>query len=502
MEHKIILGPPGCGKTTECIRLVEEAINSGTRPSRIAYFSFTKKAAQEASDRACARFDMTRQDFPYFRTLHSLAYQQLGLIPQRVLGSDQFREIGALLGLEFTRYYHNEDGMMPLGSKTGDQILWLIGMANARIVPLKDQWNLANIPDLDWFRVKQFNDTLAAYKRDTYTVDFSDMLNLALDCPPLDIDIAIIDEAQDLSRQQWRLANHLVSRAKMVYIAGDDDQAIHAWAGADVETFLTLQGTKTVLEQSYRLPRKIHALCDRIVSRIHHRYPKKWHPRDVDGRINRINTLDTMPWEDGTYMVLARNKYLLKDTEELLRLNGLPYISSGKSSIDPDHIRAIQTWEQLRQNQWVTGEEARNVYDHLRVGPGVQRGYKSLKMVQDDQMVNADYLYQYGGLVAKGIWHDVLTGIPDDQIQFYLAVRRRGEKLLETPRIQLSTIHGVKGGEADHVVLISDMSWRTYNEFQTGDTHDDEHRVAFVGASRAKQSLTILSPQTPRYYDF
>jgi superfamily I DNA/RNA helicase len=74
-----IFGPPGTGKTTKLLKIIEEAIADGVSPEKIAFLSFTRKAAQEAIDRACIKFNLDAKYFPHFRTLHSLAFRQVGL---------------------------------------------------------------------------------------------------------------------------------------------------------------------------------------------------------------------------------------------------------------------------------------------------------------------------------------------------------------------------------------------------------------------------------------
>ena len=89
----IILGPPGTGKTTRLLTLVEEFLEKGIAPDRIGYFSFTRQAALEAISRAAIRFRLSEKDLPYFRTLHSLAYLQLGFGKSNVMVYKHYEDV-------------------------------------------------------------------------------------------------------------------------------------------------------------------------------------------------------------------------------------------------------------------------------------------------------------------------------------------------------------------------------------------------------------------------
>ena len=69
-----IFGPPGTGKTTTLLNMVDEALEKGITPQSIAFLAFTKKAANEAKERAAIRFGLDpKRDLVNFRTLHSMA---------------------------------------------------------------------------------------------------------------------------------------------------------------------------------------------------------------------------------------------------------------------------------------------------------------------------------------------------------------------------------------------------------------------------------------------
>ena len=96
-------GPPGTGKTTTLLNHVEQLLAEGTPPNKIGYFAFTRKAAHEARDRAVARFGLDpEKDFVFFRTLHSLAFQLLGISGAQVLKEEHLKTFSKRIGVNLT----------------------------------------------------------------------------------------------------------------------------------------------------------------------------------------------------------------------------------------------------------------------------------------------------------------------------------------------------------------------------------------------------------------
>lgn len=504
LDQKIVLGAPGCGKTTRLLAILEDEMNNGVSPTRVAYVSFTRKAVREAQDRAAAKFGFSYQDMPFYKTVHSLCFQQLGASKRDVVGSAHLEEIAKLLGIQFTGAFDEDGTGMPTGGSEGDQFLFLDNLARAREESLATVYHEQDNPPFSWFQVKQFADTLHAYKKDTGLMDFTDMLSqYVAQGVPLDVDVAVIDEAQDLSRLQWRVLQKAFQNVKRVYVAGDDDQAIYTWSGADVETFLALDGTREVLKQSYRLPSLIHTLSQTLITGVSNRFNKVFLPRADMGNIQRHAYPDMVDLTgEGSWLFLARNVYQTAAYERYLRSAGETFITKyGQSSVKRASYLAIRTWERLRKGEPQSGMDIKQMYDYLRVGHCLKRGAKAGLSLRDEEYYTAHQLEQDSGLQQAHLpWHEALMGISLNEREYYLSVlRRHGAKALSTPpRMHVSTIHGAKGGEADNVVLLTDMAKKSYDGYRQ--QADPETRVFYVGVTRTKRALHIIHPQSTMFF--
>jgi uncharacterized alpha-E superfamily protein len=170
-----------------------------------------------------------------------------------------------MLGFQFTSI-DDEFTMMPIGTALGDKVERIQALARLRNVTLYQQWEDSNYRDVEWLAVGQWAEGLKRYKQSRGMCDYTDLLEDYAE--PLDVDVFIVDEAQDLSPLQWKVVKLAASSASHVYIAGDDDQCIYGWAGADVNKFLRIKAATEVLPVSFRLPRAIHALAEEIVQGI------------------------------------------------------------------------------------------------------------------------------------------------------------------------------------------------------------------------------------------
>ena len=75
----------------------------------------------------------------------------------------------------------------------------------------------------------------------------------------------------------------------------------------------------------------------------------------------------------------------------------------------------------------------------------------------------------------------------------------KGEKLSISARIKLQTIHITKGEEENNVILAMDNTNRIRESMTNNEEKRyEEHRIFYVGATRAKQNLYLLTATIER----
>ena len=486
-----ILGPPGTGKTTRLIKYVKTFVKLGTPIDKIGYFAFTKKAAEEAVDRMLDYHTaFQKKDLKHFRTLHSLAFTQLGMKKSNVMQDEHYQDIGRKLGIEVTVYSNGEE-------KTGfvdsdSEYFNIINAARIKNVTIEEEYNTDMYSeDIDKHMLQILKDEVDNYKAAYGLVDFTDMIekfNVAELCPKYDV--IFVDEAQDLSPIQWKMYDILKKNSKHVILAGDDDQAIYGWAGADVQRFQDEPAKNIILPQSYRVPQAVQQIADQILNRIpdDRRIKKQWAPRPESGTVDHVTSIEDVPLHEGDWLILSRTNDKLSKLKPILQEMAIYFEIKGRKSYRTRLYTAVKHYTRWTNGDKLSLSECKDLFEFLEL----------------DQKLKEERMYdlQEFGYNTKDQWYEVFKSDPEECLYIREMLRNK-EELSKPARVKLSTIHAAKGGEATNVLLILDNTKKIREAIdKSEDKHDEEHRVWYVGVTRAKQNLYIMTPKREdRSYD-
>ena len=500
-----IFGPPGTGKTHTLIeRVLKGYMKKNIIPQQIAYLSFTNKAVNTAINRAIQAFPKyTTDDFARFKTLHSYCarYFEEEIFDPRACTID-FAIQTKIIKTSDTRLaddnFTYKDWSLAIYSKA----------RNLLKDPIEVYKKESYKRDSQTVFERKIN-TYETYKKnggERSFMDFDDMIDRAIkeiEFPKLKV--LILDEAQDCTPLQWSVIYKMADKVDRIYLAGDDDQGIYKWNGADSKYFTKFfPGRKVKLRKTQRFGAAIYKFSQIIRRGILDSEEKDYQHTLKDGYVKSYLSFKEIPFEQlkEDWYILGRVNKSVNELRMLAKDAGLYYRDNKDNKcFDDKQWQAIKAWTAISNGKKIDKRQARNMYQFIRE-------LKSPDFRSDKFWLSEPDFKEYGfvdlkewcGLdmedsYQKKHWYWILRrNFKPNQIRHFIRLLRRyGQKELDNePRITIDTIHSVKGGEANHVVLYSKGNYPSHYNSKNREEKINEKKVWYTGATRAKKTLHLL----------
>ncbi|MCU0841225.1 MAG: UvrD-helicase domain-containing protein [Thiobacillaceae bacterium] len=375
----LVLAGAGSGKTRVITRKIAYLVSEcGYSPRHVAAITFTNKAAREMRERVAELLPGKAAHGLTVSTFHSLGLHILRAEARRLGYKPQFSVLDA----------HDAQAILADILKAPDKTTLRRAAAlisnwkNALIAPeaaLEAAGDEAERQAAQAYRAYQA--TLKAYQ----AMDFDDLIRLpvelfrqhpeALETWQGRLRYLLVDEYQDTNGAQYELMKLIAGPAARFTAVGDDDQAIYAWRGADVENLRRLGADfprlKIIpLTQNYRSSQRILKAANSVI-RNNARLAEKnlWSELGLGDHVEILQCRDDAHeaetvatrisahkferrgrWAD--YAVLYRGNHQARVFEEALRALKIPYVlSGGQSFFDRAEIKDLTAYLRLIVNQ-------------------------------------------------------------------------------------------------------------------------------------------------------
>ena len=346
-------------------------------------------------------------------------------------------------------------------------------------------------------------------------LDFTDMIEYYCERAndPF-IKVLIVDEAQDSSVVQRQAEVKMSKNCDFFYKAGDPDQAIFEFSGADPKSFhLEFAKPEVELKEGYRCPRVINEYCKKIIQPIWEKfqYQRVWLTREeldeegkrngivAEGEIYGLNNLKTSPYLETLVQKLKSTKETFIFTHragkadnvlEFLKDQGMPMDFLGETY--PFKYPKAQIKNHREFNNFVVGEKL-TLSSIKKMFKEIDFKYLGFKYSEDNMdLINPgsytiDYFIKNNYLISdvkKTTNFQDINKPVSFKMQNYIKKIVDNDRDLDSPRIFVANIHKIKGLEYDNVIL--DQKLTRPESFFT------KIRLKFVACSRAKKSLFLI----------
>ena len=349
----LVLAGAGSGKTRVLTYRIAYLIEQkGVSPYNILAITFTNKATNEMRERLEKM--LGEGSGVWVSTFHSLCARILRYDADK-LGYDKNYTIYSDVDSErvVKRIIANKHIEI---NNFSDKVLYHI--SNAKTLMMSPEEYRSECGDFHAQLVCEVYETYEEELRAANAMDYDDLMlktyQLFTDFPEVlhryanRFHYIHIDEYQDTSRLQYKLAAMLASVHGNLFAVGDEDQSIYGWRGADISNILDFKkdfpdATVIKLEQNYRSTPNILNAANALIANNESRFEKRlWTDKEAGTRVEIYNAQDDR--DEADYVVgqisqlvragiaspkecaiLVRLNALTRKFEEKLRLYNIPY---------------------------------------------------------------------------------------------------------------------------------------------------------------------------------
>jgi DNA helicase-2/ATP-dependent DNA helicase PcrA len=317
-------------------------------------------------------------------------------------------------------------------------------------------------------------------------IDFTDMIYWPVrwDVRLYQFLYVMVDEAQDLSPMQRRLIQKaLWERGGRIFVVGDPNQAIYAFAGADSDSFDLTVDTFHCTEYPLTITRRCHAVVTGHAANL---VPAFRCPEDKPrGKVVWLGEERMVGVAEPGDMILSRVKApLVAAVLEFIAANKPATILG--SEIGKALVAMVEKLENRKDWDFANILDVLATYEEEQVERYMKKNDEGMAEGIKDSCAALRTIIEYAKASdVDALKYHIETLFSDD--------KNGGSKIV------LSTIHKSKGLEADRVFILKPEKLPLLFMGQTPETARQEHNLDYVARTRAKSTLVYLT--NPKYLE-
>ena len=417
-----ILGGPGCGKTTEILKMLKRNFENGMHFDQVLMIGFAKATVENLQDRAIndktLSLFLTEKQAQSIKTIHKFCKDHLSQF--QIFNESAKKTFKDLIKTDPDNWPKladtNYDGtdLIAVGwteehDKKFGSIMNLISLAKhslgfEKAIKINGEYKIVKDPlqrifhfydeDPSYSRVRfkrpeisYVYKNITRFKNHYQMIDFDDMLEKSLvkniEFKPYKL--VLVDEAQDLSKLEWQVISKIARNTEELVLVGDDDQSIYGWKGSNAKIFQRWPCKKECvrsLPKTYRLPPAVYKVVMKIQGEIQDRLGTKFecdpNKEGSFGFIDSLRVLANSINSKSDVIMCARTNNLAKNFKNFCIDYGLifkekNYAYDRGTSFrtifeQEDRKELIKAWETLQSGGLIQGKQYLKMVKKLQPG--------------------------------------------------------------------------------------------------------------------------------------